>query len=302
MSALAAPGTKRGSETMPASGVRRHTCQIFTCDVVLACHGEPLLPFGEVERRLRLLDERFSRFRADSEISRLNRAAGTWCDISEEMYALLRHALEVAVASAGLVNIAVLPRLLAAGYAESWPVRTSSPGTRGEGTTELPVPPLTEVLELRRDRARLMPGHAVDVGGLAKGKWADDVVSCLGPDAAASLGGDVSCRGPGPSGDGWPVALPGGEVLLLSDGAVATSGTAKRRWGNGRGKDAHHLIDPRTGRPSRSDVEQATVIAANGVCAEWVSSALVIGGTAQLRRLGARSDVLGWRLGAREET
>jgi FAD:protein FMN transferase len=298
-SAPAASDTRRRSETTPASGVRRHACQIFTCDVGLACHGEPLVPFGEVERRLRLLEERFSRFRADSEISRLNQAAGAWCDISEEMYVLLKHALDAAVASAGLVNIAILPRLLEAGYVDSRSLRGPAAGTPGEGATDsLPVPPLTEVLELHRHRARLMPGHAVDLGGLAKGKWADDVVSCLGPNAAASLGGDVSCRGPGPSGDGWPIALPGGEVLLLSDGAVATSGTAKRRWG----KDAHHLIDPRTGRPSRSDVAQATVIAATGTCAEWASSALVIGGTAQIRRLDARPDVLGWRLGAREET
>lgn len=291
MNAPAAPAAFQ-SGTGPASGVRRHVCQIFTCEVVLASRGEPLVPFEEIERRLRLLEERFSRFRPDSELSLLNRSDGTWCDISEEMYALLKHALDAAVASGGLVNIAVLPRLVDAGYTESWPFPEHAAPERDTSGAR-PVPPLTEVLELRRGGARLLRGHAVDVGGLAKGKWADDVVTSLGPDAAASLGGDVSCRGPGPSGEGWPVALPGDEVLLLTDGAVATSGTAKRRWG----EDAHHLIDPRTGRPSRSDVGQATVIATTGVCAEWVSSALVIGGTEQLDRLRAHPDVLGWRLG-----
>lgn len=291
VNAPAAPAAAFRSGAGPASGHRRHVCQIFTCEVVLASRGEPRVPFEEIERRLRLLEERFSRFRADSEIFHLNRSDGSWCDISEEMYALLKHALDAAVASGGLVNIAVLPRLVDAGYTESWPVQEHAAPERDPAG---PVPPLTEVLELRRGSARLMPGHAVDIGGLAKGKWADDVVSRLGPDAAASLGGDVSCRGPGPHGDGWPVALPGGEVLFLTDGAVATSGTAKRRWG----EDAHHLIDPRTGRPSRSDVDQATVIATTGVCAEWASSALVIGGTEQLDRLGSRPDVLGWRIGA----
>ena len=292
------PRPRPRSEAASGTGVRRHVCRIFTCEVVLACQGEPLVPFGEVEHRLRLLDGRFSRFRADSEISRLNRAAGAWCDISDEMYALLKLGLDAAVRSGGLVNIAVLPRLVAAGYAESLPASDAPPSGRATGSADSrPVPPLTEVLDLGRGRARLVPGHAVDVGGLAKGKWADDVVSRLGPNAAASLGGDVSCRGPGPSGDGWPVALPGGEVLRLSDGAAATSGTGKRRWGAG----AHHLIDPRTGQPSHSDVTRATAIATTGGCAEWASSALVIGGTGQADWLGAHSGVLGWRLDAGEE-
>jgi thiamine biosynthesis lipoprotein len=286
----------------PAGGVRLHRCQVFDCDVALACRDAPLVPFGEIEDRLRLLDRRFSRFRPDSEISRLNTANGTWCDISGEMYALLRHALNVAVASRGLINIAVLPRLLDAGYVESWTVHpprerpAQAPGV--PAAPAAPVPPLTEVLELRRDRARLSPGHAVDVGGLAKGKWADDVLAWLGPDAAASLGGDVACHGPGASGDGWPVALPTGETLLLTDGGVATSGVAKRRWGT----DAHHLIDPRTGRPSRSDITRATVIAATGACADWASSAMVVGGTAELAWLGARPDVLDWRVETGEVT
>src|SRR3569833_693775 len=107
--------------TGTAPGLRRHVCQIFTCEVVLASRGEPLVPNAEGERRLRVLEERFSRFRADSEISRLNRSPGSWCDISEEMYALLKLALDAAVASGGLVNIAVLPRLVEAGYAGTWP-------------------------------------------------------------------------------------------------------------------------------------------------------------------------------------
>ena len=227
-----------------ADMVRRHACRIFTCDVVLAAGGDPEVPFEEAEARLRALERRFSRFRADSEISRLNASAGAWHPISPGMYALLEHALDAAVASAGLINIAMLPRLLDAGYTRSW--SAGAPSTPPDTPPPAPVPPLTEVLELRRHEARLTPGHAVDIGGIAKGLWADDVVSWLGPDAAASLGGDVSCHGPGPSGDGWPVELPGGDVLLLRDGAVATSGTAKRRWG----EDAHHLIDPRTaGRP-----------------------------------------------------
>ncbi|MQA08931.1 MAG: hypothetical protein GEU98_10375 [Pseudonocardiaceae bacterium] len=277
------------------AGVSRHTCTVFTCEVVLACHGDPAIPFARIESHLRELDGRFSRFRADSEVSALNAGAGTWCDISPELHRLLEHALNVAVASAGLINIAMLPWLLAAGY-----VSSDGQPAPGEQPTDPggPVEPLTSVLELRRGQARLLPGHAVDVGGLAKGLWADDVVSWLGPNSAAGLGGDVSCRGPGPAGEGWPVALPAGGVVAVTDGAVATSGTAKRRWGDGM----HHLIDPRTGRPSQSDITEATVIATSGAGADWLSSALVIGGTAAAGRLAARTEVRGWRLSMTKES
>ncbi|PXY18913.1 hypothetical protein BAY60_29200 [Prauserella muralis] len=291
------PASARGGSlgAVPDPGISRHSCTVFTCDVVLACHGEPDTPFPEVERRLHELDRRFSRFRADSEVCALNAAAGAWCDISPELHRLLEHALNVAVASAGLINIAVLPWLLAAGYVSSEP--HEGPGDPPADPAG-PVEPLTSVLELRRDQARLAPGHAVDIGGLAKGLWADDVVRWLGANSAAGLGGDVSCRGPGPSGEGWPVALPTGEVVVVTDGAVATSGTAKRRWGD----RLHHLVDPRTGRPSRSDVAEATVVATTGAAADWLSSALVVGGTAAAGRLAARPELRGWRLSMTKES
>lgn len=266
------------------AGSSVYTCTVFTCAITLVCQGDPSIPFHEVERRLRELDHRFSRFCGDSELSALNARAGHWHDISPELHRLLTHALNAAVTSGGLINVAILPRLVAAGYVDP-PGETAAVDPK-------PVAPLTSVLELRQGQARLAPDHAVDLGGIAKGLWADDVVSWLGPDSAASLGGDVSCRGPGPRGEGWPVETPAGEVVVVRDGAVATSGTAKRRWGDG----LHHLIDPRTGLPSVSDVDQATVVAATGECADWVATAAVIGGTPVTPRLTARADVFDIRL------
>ncbi|MFD6564103.1 FAD:protein FMN transferase [Micromonospora profundi] len=269
---------------MTTAPTQRYTCSVFTCDVTLASHGTPATPFTEVQRRLQALDKRYSRFRADSELSHLNAAAGRWHPVSADLHAMLRHALAVAAASANLVNAAMLPRLLAAGYVHSW---TTGTPPDAPPTTPTPVPPLAELLELRRTAARIAPGYGIDVGALAKGRWADDIVTWLGPNSAASLGGDVTCRGPGPDGDGWPVNLPNGQVLRVRDGGVATSGIGKRRWGT----NGHHLIDPRTGRPATSDITQSTVLARTGACADWVASAVVIGGSPTATHLTTRTDI-----------
>ena len=261
--------------------------QAFTCTVDVATATTPAVHVGPVSDWLAGLEQRFSRFRPDSELSRLNARAGSWMDVSPAMARMLAHALSVAVDSRGLVNAGVLPRLLAAGYVGSWPQPLDLPAPP-LSLCASPVPPLTQVLEVQPGRARLQPGTALDLGGLAKGVFADELAGMLGGDAACSVGGDVACRGPGPGGDGWPVRIPGGAVLTIRDAGVATSGVGRRRWG----RDAHHIIDPRTGCPARSDVAEVTVIARTATVAEWAATSIVVGGTAESERLSGRPDVL----------
>jgi FAD:protein FMN transferase len=254
----------------PARSHRRYECRIFSCSVVLATTDRPETPFGEVHRLLSDYERRFSRFLPDNELAALNTAEGRWLPISRQMERLLSHGLWVAVASHGLVNIATTRCLERAGYVRSWPTPwRAHPAEQAAA----PVPALTEILEVRPGRARLATGYAVDFGGLAKGLWADDVLDLLGADAAASLGGDVAARGPGPDGTGWPIGLPGGRTVVLRDGGVATSGTTKRASGA-----AHHIIDPRTGRPAGTGLREVTVLAHRAAIAEWVATALLVGG------------------------
>jgi thiamine biosynthesis lipoprotein len=256
--------------------------EIFTCAVTLMSVRPPLTPFPDVVAELTDLGRRFSRFTADSELSRFNATPGGWRDVSHRLHRLLRAALEAAAASGGLVNAAVLPALRHAGYQSSWPfpVTTSGP-TVGE-----PVPPLPDVLAIRPGQARLLPGCAIDVGGLAKGLWADEFVDRLGSNAVCSLGGDLACRGGSADtdGEGWPIVVTGGHRFVVHNGGVATSGVGRRVWGAGR----HHIIDPRSGRPSSSDVRTASVIAPSAGDAEWMATSVVVGGTSVAEQLAVR--------------
>jgi thiamine biosynthesis lipoprotein len=222
----------------------------------------------EAEFWVRRMGERLTRFSPDSELSRFNDSAGRWVDVSAELETLLRESIRAFESSGGLVNVAVLPAMTAVGYTKTWSEGVPACG----GSQACGVPALPGVLAVRAGAARLEPGAGIDLGGIAKGWMADRLRGSLGPNALANLGGDLSAGGAGPDGAGWPVGLATVTVLLRDRGA-ATSSVRRRRWG-----ELHHLIDPRTGAPARTGLEEVSVVAETGMEAEVIAkTALLLG-------------------------
>src|SRR5207302_7722437 len=267
----------------PDASVESHHFEALGTSCSLFAVGQPHGRLLEGESWVRRLGARLTRFSEDSELSRLNRGTGEWVPISDEMDEILSAALRAHEMSAGLVNVAVLPAMVAVGY--------TRPLIEGPGVATLeslrPLLPLPDVLELRDGEARVQDGCGVDLGGIAKGWMADRLSETLGPNVVVNLGGDLRARGAGPRGDGWPVGL-GGATLLLRNQGAATSSTRRRRWGEDgrggtpphlwgggpkgrRGGSLHHLIDPRTGAPARTGLEEVSVVAASGFEAEVVA-------------------------------
>ncbi|HET7419398.1 MAG TPA: FAD:protein FMN transferase [Candidatus Dormibacteraeota bacterium] len=247
------------------------TCSVFASDRWL-----------EAETWVRRVAGLLTRFSDDSEISQLNACAGEWSRVSDETERVLRASLRAYELSMGLVNVAVLPSMLAIGY--------SRPLAEGPAVAVLdrarPLPPLPDVLDVRAGRARVARGAAVDLGGIAKGWMADRLCEMLGPHSLANLGGDLRAAGE------WPVAF-GGVTLLLRDQGAATSSVRRRRWGA-----LHHLIDPRTGLPADSDLAEVSVVAATGFEAEVLAkTALLLGGESAPAFCAAHA--LAWWFGAR---
>jgi thiamine biosynthesis lipoprotein len=245
-------------------------------------------PLAEGELWIRAMHLRLTRFEPSSELSAFNASAGEWVAVSPELEALLRFALRAHQDSGGLVHAGVLDALLAAGYVGTFSQAATFAGTRT--VTLMPLPRLPEILQVRAGWARLRVGHGIDLGGLAKGWLADRLAERLGENCLVNLGGDLYARGAGPEGLGWPVGFGGTSVLLRDQGA-ATSGTRGRAWGQG----LHHLVDPRTGRPAESDLEEVSVVASNAAEAEVLAkTALLLGRAAASFYLECHSP--GWHL------
>ena len=253
---------------LPEPAVESHHFEALGTNCSLFAVGLPASRLIEGEFWVRRLGARLTRFSPDSELSRLNANAGRWVEVSGEMASVLKAALRAHAMSGGLVNVAVLPSILAVGYTR--PLADGPAVAALDGAAALPA--LPHVLEVSAGKARVAAGSGIDLGGVAKGWMADRLCERLGPNAVANLGGDLMAVGPGPHGEGWPVGVAG-VTLSLSDQGAATSSVRKRRWG-----DLHHLIDPRTGLPARTGIEEVSVVATTGFEAEVVAkSALLLG-------------------------
>jgi len=244
---------------------------------------------------LDVVDRTYSRFRPDSELSRVNARAGQRVPISPLLAWTLDAALRAARLSQGLVDPTVGHAMRLIGYDRDFSrmnyavLRTDAPVMRLE-----PVPGWQSVeLDPHRRTVRIAPGVEVDLGSIGKAFAADLAASAaLGASGArgalVSLGGDIAVAGATPGG-GWRVLAAenssesptaGGEVITLQGGAIATSSTTVRRWTRA-GVKLHHLIDPRTGMPARGPWRTATVVADTCVDANTAATAaMVMGGDA----------------------
>jgi thiamine biosynthesis lipoprotein len=243
---------------------------------------------GLVDRavgRVSDLEQRWSRFLDDSEISELNREAGSFVPVSSETVTLVERAVAAWRLSGGAFDPTVLGALLRAGYDRSFDQLTHARG--GVHRVGSRLEPGAAEIAIRGKTVRLLAGTGFDPGGIGKGLAADLVCSELlaagAEGACVNLGGDVRVAGSGPDGEGWTIAVehPWGSlpvaVLGMAAGAVATSTTLRRRW-EADGDFRHHIIDPRTGLPSDTDLTLATVVAADAWIAEVLAKAVLLAG------------------------
>ncbi|HEY2665352.1 MAG TPA: FAD:protein FMN transferase [Actinomycetota bacterium] len=273
---------------MPA--VERLEFRVMGSDAtVVAVGGRPGLT-QRARDRLDRLEDLWSRFRPDSEVSRLNAAGGRPLEVSPETIHLVGTAVEAWSVTRGAYDPTVLGDVLRAGYTVSF-----------ESLRAVPIGPLAHI-ELRigaggigvdpvARTVELPPGVGFDPGGIGKGLAADMVVAELmaagAQGACVNVGGDLRVCGTPPDGvpgSGWgigvddPFADGSIAVLGLADGGVATSSRLLRRWTGAGGKPAHHLIDPRTGAPADSGLASVTVVAAAAWQAEMLSKAVFVTG------------------------
>jgi FAD:protein FMN transferase len=237
----------------------RNAFRAMGIEVVVGAEGDASR--DAVRRLVFRWDCIFSRFREGSELNRVNASPSDAVVVSEMFARAVRAALAAARATEGLVDPTLGAALLSAGYDRDFELLAADP--RPTGT---PVPGTWRSVSLTGRLLSRPQGTLLDLNGVVKSLVVDEALRLLPERSFVSAGGDLATSGE------VVVALPGGGAVRLESGALATSGKTARRWVRG-GVEQHHLIDPRTGRPSRSRWDEVTVAASSCLSADVAARA-----------------------------
>jgi thiamine biosynthesis lipoprotein len=287
------PLTKSGDDFLCQFQAMATPCEIRieTRDRELA--GKAVQAAMAVARRI---EEKFSRYRDDSVIGRINRAGGRSVAVDKETARLLDFAAQCFELSDGLFDVTsgVLRR--------AWTF---------DGSANLPEPSQVEALRKligwkkvtwRKPYFTLPEGMEIDFGGLAKEYAVDRALAEARMIAGASMlvnfGGDLAVSGPRANGQRWHVAIASVDreknmaaMLDLGQGGLATSGDA-RRYLLKDGVRYSHILDPRTGWPVTGAPRSVTVAAASCVEAGLTATLAMLQGLRAerfLKREGTRA-------------
>lgn len=259
-------------------------------------HARAADALERAERRVLELDEALSAFRPESEVSLLNASAGCKeVSVGADTMFLLKESKRYSELTGGAFCVTTRP------LSALWELnaRCGTVPSRAEIEQALLLASDEDiVLDEEHGTAAIRRfGQAVDFGGIAKGYAADEVRRILleggVTSALINLGGTVVSLGRERNvGIQHPDRCTGiamGRVTLCDNCAV-TSGDYERYY-EVDGIRYHHILDPRTGYPSRSNLRSVTLIGESAMELDALSTAIFALGAEEGQPLAEQAGV-----------
>lgn len=241
---------------------------------------------AQVRQALMDFEAELSLYRPESDIARLNVAAGQdFVTVQSLTYRILQQAQTLSLERPDEFALTIAPLTLA------WAVTSGNPRVPDQTELDALLPLVDDSRLVLKDGAAFLQteGQGVDLGGVAKGAActvAKEIYDACGVKSALlNIGGNVYAHGKKVDGTLYQVGFRdpnGGEsqaiaALGLCDQVMATSGGYERYF-EVDGVRYSHIFDPTTGRPAQSDILSVAVISGDGLAADFYSTALFVGG------------------------
>ena len=258
--------------------------------------------YDELFARLAQIESDFSADKPTSQISQINAAAGLYpVAVSADVLYVIRMSLVFAKLSDGAFDPTVGPLV------KLWGINTDHARVPAQSEIDALLPDVdwTQVritTGKKLPRGTIIPqniinpagsvflprkGMALDMGGIAKGFAADELVSILKKhkvkQAVIDLGGNVYVFGTKADKTQWRVGIKDpddpegspGIVLDLDNSSVVTSGVYERFFIQ-NGKRYHHILNPKTGYPAENGLKSVTIICESSITADALSTGVFI--------------------------
>lgn len=221
-----------------------------------------------------------------SEVSKINRSgSGT---VSPDTAAMIREALTLYEQTDGAFDLTVYPLMELWGFISK---EYHVPTDEELAETMLRIGANRVQLDSESGLVTLDEGQAIDLGGIAKGFASQrlmDIFRDNGVESAiVSLGGNMQCLGTKPDGSAWRIGVKDpfnpdfglSAIVQVVDKAVITSGGYERFFvDEASGTTYRHIIDPATGYPAESGLSSVSIVTADGMLGDGLSTALYIMG------------------------
>lgn len=257
----------------------------FTCmNTTIRTFDLPAESVRKITHLFKKSERTLSRFNQTSELSQLNNTKNIPFLCSSILFEAIRIADFYYAVTKGIYNPYLGKQLIALGYDRSFELLEANPDEEASPSLNANIRPL--LIDAGMRSITLKQDIQIDLGGIAKGWTAQCIAELLQEDGirsgAISAGGDICAWGLEYKKRVVKIDHPRrteetiASIELHRDAGIATSSIVKRNWVTAGGRRHHHILDPRTGMPSTSNLIQATVIAPTLTEAEAMAKCMLI--------------------------
>lgn len=235
---------------------------------------------NEMFNEIQSMENRYSRYMEDSEISTINNNPGTFVNVSEDTFELIEQGLYFSTISDGLFDISIGPLV------DLWGINQENPKVPSQAEIDSVKGRIDyRKISINRENKTISvaSGISLDTGAIAKGFITDKLVSVLREkkvdSALLNLGGNLYLHGTKPDGSFWtvgirdPFGLQGDYIatVSLTDMSIVTSGIYERFFEED-GKRYHHILNPKTGYPEDNELASVSILSPSSTMCDGLST------------------------------
>lgn len=268
----------------------------FTVSIGEQGEKETRAGLNSAMQRIQEIEQRMSVTIADSDISKINDAAGKEpVKVHSDTFFVIQKAIEYGELTHGCFDISILP------IVRTWNISSDNPRVPNKEEVDQVLSLIDyKKIKLNEQEQTVFleeEGMAVDLGGIAKGYAGDEAVRILKEHgvshALINLGGNIAVIGGKEDGSPWRIGIQNPRMeedsgkrkhvaaVPAIGKAVVTSGDYERYMVDiyeQTGERYHHIFDPATGYPVNNGIISVTIVTENGIDADALTTALFVMG------------------------